>query len=271
MSVRVDESGRRWVRAEVETPGTVEEVWEAISTDAGLSSWFTRSEFEKGADGQPSRLLIDFGMGMDSAATITAWNPPRGFAVTSDEFIPGGPEVATVWSIVEGEGETCVVRVEHSLFDDSDTYDSHIEATEAGWPAFFRILQLFMTHYRSQPSALLEWLGSVGADSGAWEKLAGALGFSGKAPGERFEAAGGRMKFGGEVNAVPDDTEVILHIDEPTGGAVHLFVWPVDGQVLLSVRFYLYGADAAEVVAREEPRWRRWMEELFPGATDGDS
>ena len=269
MGVRVDETGRRWVRAEIETPGTLEEVWNAISTDGGLSSWFTRSEFEKGSDGKPVRLVIDFGMGMDSRATITAWNPPRGFSVKSDEFIPGGPEVASEWRVEEGEGSSYVVSVEHSLFDGSDAYDGHIEATEAGWPAFFSILRLYMTHYPGQPSALLEWMGSVGDNSGVWERLSTALGFSGLAPGDRFEAAGGGMKLAGNVLTVPDETEIILHIDEPTGGAAHIFLWPVEGNVLMSVRFYLYGADAAEVVTREAPRWRSWMEALFPGATDG--
>ena len=264
MSVRVDGSGRRWVRAEVETPGTVEEVWRAISTDAGLSSWFTRSEFEMGADGQPTRLLVHFGLGMDSAATITEWNAPHGFAVTSDEFIRGGPEVATVWRIEEGEGESCVVSVEHSLFEDSDAYDAHIEATEAGWPAFFRILQLYMTLYRGQPCTLMELTGPTSAGSQLWENLSTALGFAGAAPGERFAAPEGGMDFAGEVYSTPDETEIILHIDEPTRGAVHLFVWTADEESLLSVRFYLYGEDAAEVVSREEPRWRSWMEERFP-------
>ncbi len=264
MGARVDESGRRWVRAEVETPGTVEEVWRAISTDAGLSSWFTRSEFEKGADGQQTRLLVHFGLGMDSAATITEWNAPYGFAVTSDEFIRGGPEVATVWRIEEGESDSCVVSVEHSLYDDSDAYDAHIEATEAGWPAFFRILQLYMTHYRGQPCTLMELIGPVSESSQLWEKLSTGLGFAGAEPGERFSAPGGGVRFAGEVCTVPDETEIILHIDEPTSGAVHLFVWAVDEENLLSVRFYLYGEDAAEVVAREEPRWRSWMGEQFP-------
>lgn len=268
MSVRVEESGRRWVRAEVETPGTVEEVWQAISTDAGLSSWFTRSRFEVGADGQPTRLLVYFGLGMDSAATITDWNPPHGFAVISDEFIPGGPEVATVWRVEEGAEGSCVVSVEHSLFDDSSAYDAHIEATEAGWPAFFKILQLFMTDYRGQPSALMELMGSTAEGPQAWEKLSAALGFSGTALGERFAAPEGGMDFSGEVYSVPDETEIILHIDEPTSGAVHLFVWPIDGRILLSVRFYLYGEDAAEVVARVEPDWQSWMEAQFPLSQD---
>ena len=187
MSTKVDPSGRRWVRVEIETPGSVEEVWQAISTEAGLSSWFTRSDFELGADGQPERLICHFGPDMSSAATVTEWDPPRGFAVTSDEFIQGGPEVATVWRIEEGAGESCLLSIEHSLFVDSDEYDSHIEATEAGWPAFFRILQIYMTHYRGQPCDLLELMGATSEEfPGMGQSVLPRLGFSATEPGGRF-------------------------------------------------------------------------------------
>ena len=81
MSIKVDPSGRRWVRGEVEVPGSVEEVWRAISTEGGLSAWFTRSEFPEGADGKPTHLICYFGPGISSAAKITQWDPPRGFSV----------------------------------------------------------------------------------------------------------------------------------------------------------------------------------------------
>ncbi len=264
MSVRVDPSGRRWVRGEVEAPGSVDELWQAIGTGAGLSSWFTRSEFSVGADGQPTQLIVHFGPGISSAATITQWDPPRGFSVISDEFIPGGPEVATDWKIEERDGKSCLLSVEHGLFVDSDEYDNHIEATEAGWPAFFRILQIYMAHHRGEPCALLELMGTAADGDRAWEDVSSALGFSNAQPGERFAAPAGALPFSGVVDTVPGETEVILHIDQPTSGVAHLFVWPINDQILLSLRFYLYGEDAAKVVSRAEPRWRSWMEGQFP-------
>ena len=264
MSTKVDASGRRWVRVEVETPGSIEEVWQAISTDAGLSAWFTRSNFEIGADGKRERLICHFGPDISSAAMVTGWDPPRGFAVTSDEFIQGGPEVATVWRIEERAGERCLLSIEHSLFVDSDEYDSHIKGTEAGWPAFFRILQLYMAHYRGQPCALLELMGATSEGSDGWDKLAAALGFSATELGERFAAPARGLNFAGVIDTVPDETEIILHIDEPTTGVAHLFVWPVNEQILMSVRLYLYGEDAGEIVSREESQWRSWMEDRFP-------
>ena len=195
MSVRVDASGRRWVRAEVETLGSIEEVWQAISSEAGLSSWFTRSDFELGADGQPERLICHFGPDISSSATMTGWDPPRGFSVTSDEFIQGGPEVATVWRIEEGADERCLLSIEHSLFVDSDEYDSHIEATEAGWPAFLRILQIYMTHYRGQPCALLELMGATSEGSDGWDNTGCRAWILSHGAGSALCRAGRRAEF----------------------------------------------------------------------------
>ena len=46
MSVKKEASGRRSIQVEVEVPGTPEEVWQAIATGPGISSWFVPAEFE---------------------------------------------------------------------------------------------------------------------------------------------------------------------------------------------------------------------------------
>jgi uncharacterized protein YndB with AHSA1/START domain len=43
MPVKKDEDGNRYVEAEVEVPGSPEEVWEAIATADGISSWFMQT------------------------------------------------------------------------------------------------------------------------------------------------------------------------------------------------------------------------------------
>ena len=47
MSVKKEASGRRSIQVEVEVPGTPEEVWQAIATGPGISSWFVPTEFEE--------------------------------------------------------------------------------------------------------------------------------------------------------------------------------------------------------------------------------
>ena len=39
---------------------------------------------------------------------------------------------------------------------------------------------------------------------------------------------------------------------------------PMGGQVYLTIRFYLYGDQAAAAAARAEPVWQAWLNERFP-------
>jgi uncharacterized protein YndB with AHSA1/START domain len=47
ISVKKEAPGRRSVQVEVEVPGTPEEVWQAIATGLGISSWLAPAEFEE--------------------------------------------------------------------------------------------------------------------------------------------------------------------------------------------------------------------------------
>ncbi len=81
MSVRKDPSGRRWVEVEIEVPGTLEQVWEAIASGPGVSAWFVPTEVR--ADGT---VVCHFGPGMDQIGKPTLWEPPRRFAARTSNF-----------------------------------------------------------------------------------------------------------------------------------------------------------------------------------------
>ena len=87
MSVKKEASGRRSVQVEVEVPGTPEEVWQAIATGPGISSWFVPTEFEE-RDGKPVAVKMNFGPGMESRSAVTAWDPPRMFAAQGEGWGP---------------------------------------------------------------------------------------------------------------------------------------------------------------------------------------
>src|SRR5688500_5892750 len=109
MPVDIDASGHRSVQVEAEVPGTPEEVWRAIPTGPGITSWFVPSEVEERVGGS---TVCHFGPGMDSVASITEWNPPhRYIAVTKEDMGPGTPDVATEWIVEARAGGQCVVRV----------------------------------------------------------------------------------------------------------------------------------------------------------------
>ena len=94
MSVKKEASGRRSIQVEVEVPGTPEEVWRAIATGPGVSSWFVPTEFEE-KDGKPVAVKMNFGPGMESRATVTNWDPPRTFTGESAGWTPDMPSIAT--------------------------------------------------------------------------------------------------------------------------------------------------------------------------------
>lgn len=138
MSVEHDPSGRRSTSVEVVVPGTLDEVWRAVATGPGVSAWFVPTAFEP-AEGVPAAVAMDFGPGLQVRSPVTRWEPPRRFA-TQGQGWGGSPPIATEWDVeVLGDG-ICLVRVVNSLVADSNQWDGHLEATEAGWPDFFRAL-----------------------------------------------------------------------------------------------------------------------------------
>src|SRR3954471_13624444 len=90
MPVKKEANGRRSIQVEVEVPGTPEEVWQAIATGPGITSWFVPTEVESGKDGKPERMVLHFAPGMDSDAKITAYDAPHRLAA-EDTWGPGSP------------------------------------------------------------------------------------------------------------------------------------------------------------------------------------
>jgi uncharacterized protein YndB with AHSA1/START domain len=58
MPIKKDSSGNRSIEAEVEVPGTPDEVWKAIATRPGISSWFAPSSLEERVDGEKSPTSV---------------------------------------------------------------------------------------------------------------------------------------------------------------------------------------------------------------------
>ncbi len=182
MSVKKEADGRRSVRVETEVPGTPAEVWRAIATGPGVSSWFVPTEMEE-VDGKPVAVKSTFGPGMESRAEMTAWDPPRRFAAESPGWTPEMPRMATEWTVEAKAGGTCIVRVVHSLFASTDDWDNQLEGTEHGWPGFFRTLRIYLTHFRGQRSAIMQQLATAtGTEAEAWETLTAAMGRRNRRP-----------------------------------------------------------------------------------------
>lgn len=264
MSVKKEASGRRSVQAEVEVPGTPEEVWQAIASGPGISSWFVPTEFEQ-QDGKPVAVTISFGPGIRPRAAVTAWDPPRMFAAQGESF-GGSPPIATEWSVEARAGGVCLVRVVHSLFASTDDWDDQLESAGLGWPAFFRTLRLYLTHFRGQRSAIMQFVVPVaGTEAAAWETLTAALGAKGLSVGQRWTAPAGVPALSGVVEYVSSSPyDALLRLDKPGPGVAALGAFNVGGQSMVAISFYHYGDQAAGAVAQETPLWQAWLQERFP-------
>jgi uncharacterized protein YndB with AHSA1/START domain len=265
MSVKKEASGRRFVQVEVEVPGTPEEVWQAIATGPGISSWFVPAEFEE-RDGKPVAVKLNFGPGMESSSVVTAWDPPRRFAAESPGWMPGSPVIADEWSVEARGGGICVVRIVHSLFAETDDWDSQLEGTESGWPGFFRILKIYLTHFRGQSSAMMQWMApAAGTEAEAWATLTAALGLKGVSVGQRLNASASVPGLSGVVEHVSQSPyNALLRLDKPGPGTAALGAVNFGGQSMVTLNFYLYGDQAAGTVGRETPLWEAWVQERFP-------
>lgn len=270
MSVMKDASGRRFVQVEVEVPGTPEEVWRAIATGPGISSWFVPAEFEE-RDGKPVAVTLSFGPGMESRSAVTAWGPPRKWAAQSDGWAPGSPPIANEWSVEARGGGVCVVRIVHALFASTDDWDDQLEATESGWPAFLRTLRTYLTHFRGQRSAMKQWMAPVaGTEADAWEALTAALGLNGLSVGRRCASPAGAPALSGVAEYVTQRPyDALLRLDEPGPGIAALGAVNFGGQSMVALNLYLYGDQAAGTIAREAPLWEAWVQERFPTPPTG--
>lgn len=270
MSVTQEANGRRSVQVEFEVPGTPEEVWQALATGPGISSWFVPTEIDE-RDGKPVAVRYNFGPGMEIRSAVTACDPPRIFAQEADGWSPDSPPMATEWRIESRGGGICVVRIVHSLFASTDDWDDQLEGAKSGWSGFLAILRTYLTHFRGQRSAILQVTAPVaGTDAEAWDALTSALAVKGLRIGQRWTTPAGVSPLGGMLEHLAENPyDALLRLDQPGPGiaALGAATYP-GGQGMVAVNLYLYGDQADATVARETPVWKAWIQERFPTPTE---
>lgn len=269
MSVKKEPSGRRSVQVEVELPGTPEEVWQAIATGPGISSWFVPTEIEE-RDGKPVAIKLNFGPGMEPRSKVTAWHPPRKFATEAEGFMPSSPAIANEWTVEARGGGVCILRIVQSLFASTDDWDNQLEGAKGGLSGFLAILRVYLTHFRGLRSAMTKFMAaSAGTEADAWESLTTALGVKGLSVGQRWTAPAGVPALSGVVEYVTQSpNDALLRLDKPGPGVVALGTFNMGGPTMVAMNMYQYGEHAAGTVARESPRWDAWFQKHFPMPTE---
>lgn len=267
MPVKKDGSGKRWVEMEFITPGTPEQVWQAIATGAGNSAWFTKATIEERVGGA---MRFDFGAAGSSPGEVTAWEPPRLFGYIEREWSAGAPPVATEITITSRSGDRCVVRMVHSLFSASDEWDDQLEGFESGWPSFFEALRIYLSHFPGRKAATFYTMVGVESQLEAWTRLIQALDLGGANAGERRTTAERPEKLSGVIERIQQDSHIrllVMRLDAPAPGVAIVGVSDLGGSANASVNCFFYGDDAGSIAAASEQKWHPWLEETLSPVT----
>lgn len=262
MSVRIEDSGRRSVQTELEVIGTPEQVWQAIATGPGISSWFVPTDIEE-RDGQPVAMTYHFAPGMEPKVAVTAWDPPRTLTLKADGWFPGSPPIAAEWTIEARAGGTCTLRIVHSLFASTDEWDNQLEGAQSGWSGFLQTLRIYVAHFGGQRLALAQLRQpATGTDAEIWGAMLSGLSLGNLQVGQSVAAPDGVPPFSGVVEYLGQEPyDALIRINEPAPGILALGVAGAPGgPSSAGVNLYFYGDQADAALASESPAWQAWLE-----------
>ena len=264
MTIKRDPSGRRSIQVEVEVPGTPEEVWEAIATGPGISSWFYPTDVEPQVGGV---LEYHTGSKMDVPATVTVWDPPHRFSHEGKDCGPDGPPTATEWTIESRAGGRCLVRVVHSLFASTDDWDDQLENFEAGWPVCFAVLRPYLAHFGGQRASIIRAMGPAdGSAHDAWNACSPRSSAGGLSPGERWASAVSGADLAGVVEESRSGRQpcTVFRLDQPAPGIAVASTYKIGARATVTLSIYFYGAGAPAAADRYEAGLQAWMAARFP-------
>lgn len=246
----------RSIELEVEVVGTPEEVWRAIATGPGISSWYVPHTVEEREGGAAT---ASFGPGpeMQVPGRVAAWEPPRRIVFDGGEGVGG---LAFEWLVEARDNGTCIVRLVNSGFGSGEPWDDQYDGMSEGWRLFLFNLQLHLEHFRGRTATpVLPMAMWAGPRSETWANLTDALGIpAAPAIGDRVETSGDAPRLAGTV-LVSESWRLALLLDEPAPGTGFLAVEGDGEAVGVSVWSYLYGDDSAAIAARTEPVWWEWL------------
>ncbi|RJL24436.1 SRPBCC family protein [Bailinhaonella thermotolerans] len=237
---------------ETEVAATPEQVWEAIATGPGITSWFMgRNEVEPGEGGVVRLAFGDY----SPEQPITAWDPGRRLAYGAEPG-PDGRFVAYEFLVEGRERGSAVIRVVTSGFLPGDDWEDEFEAMSRGGALFFRTLVEYLGRFAGRAATPITVAGPPAPDlDHAWAALRKALGLPGvTAIGDRVRLApgGGLPEIDGVVYFADDQA-----LGVRAGDAMYRFVRGFFGALVVQ---HLVFADVD--VSAAESAWSAWLTPL---------
>ena len=150
------------------------------------------------------------------------------------------------------------MRVTSSGFGTGAAWESEFwDDMGTQWMPFFDNLRLYLGHFPGQEATQLEATASHPSDAEAlWSTLHDELGLRDEGATVEVRGATGTVERVGEL-------QTLVRLTAPVPGMLSVYAWEEgDGKATAGVRAYLFSADAADYVRREQPAWQAWLEGL---------
>jgi uncharacterized protein YndB with AHSA1/START domain len=244
-----------------ELAASPEQVWDAIATAEGISSWFLPTELD-GREG--GAMVTHMGEDASSPGEVTGWDPPRRLVYSEPDWaaLTGheGADVTPLVSefLVEAQsGGTTVVRVVSSAFGTGAQWEQEFfDGMRAGWEPFFSHLELYLTDFAGQYAAFMEagLVRETGSSEQLWRAMSSDLGLPDQV-GKPVELRG----MTGSLRRL-QNRHALVRVTDPYPGYAALWCEDTpDGGWFAQVHAYLFHPDAGNYVEREQPGWKAWL------------
>ena len=140
-------SSGRGIDLTIDIDATLDEVWQALTTREGIARWFAPYAEVTPSDG--GTVSIGWDPKEMWTQPITVWEPLRRMQTASEMPSADGKIVRlAVDYYLEARGGRVRVRLVHSGFDDSGSWDDYIDGLDAGWTYFLFNLKHALERHR---------------------------------------------------------------------------------------------------------------------------
>lgn len=120
---------------------------------------------------------------------------------------------------------------------------------------FFDNLRLYLSHFPGQEATHFEASTSHPGDADAlWSSLRQGLGLGDEGTAVEVRGSTGTVERVGE-------RQTLVRLTAPVPGMLSVYAWDEgESRATAGVRAYLFSANAADYVRREEPAWQAWLQ-----------
>jgi uncharacterized protein YndB with AHSA1/START domain len=238
------------VRGEIEIAASPEDVWEALTSSAGMDGWFMgTNDVEQRLGGAVRTSLPGFTM----ESTITTWDPPHRFADESPEG-EDGRLMAFAYEIEGRGGSRTLLRWVHSGFLPGDDWEAEYDALKNGDPAYIFKLAEYVEHFRGRKALPVAAFGPQLDRERAFSVFTSELGLSSSpAVGDPVDAAlDGIGRIHGSVDYLSRD-----FLGVRTDDAMYRFI---HGLGTVALGHHIFTDIDREAADRA---WQAWVDRAF--------